>query len=135
MTGSPRTMWQLKLKSDWRQTWVQLVLLSVYTTSACRAMSVTRSNCQRTTIILPVNQSILENIINNRIIISVLCFRASYINKRKHQLHATIVSVYFTAIVHSTCFGCYIHPSSGASNMYNQVWYNLITVITMGVYY
>ena len=27
-----------------------------------------------------------------------------------------------------------LHPSSGASNMYNQVCYNLITVITMGVY-
>ena len=48
--------------------------------------------------------------------------------KWKHQLDATILSVYFTAIIHSTCFGCYIHPSSGASNMYNQVWYNLITV-------
>ena len=55
--------------------------------------------------------------------------------KWKHQLDATILSVYFTAIVHSTCFGCHIHPSSGASNMYKQVWYNLITVITMGVYY
>ena len=60
--------------------------------------------------------------------ISVLWFRASYINKWKHQLDATILSVFFTAIFHSTCFGCHIHPSSGASNMYNQVWYDLITV-------
>ena len=49
-------------------------------------------------------------------------------NKLKHQLDATNLSVYFTAIVHSTCFGCHIHPSSGAPNMYNQVRYNLITV-------
>ena len=57
-----------------------------------------------------------------QIFLSVLWFRASYINKWKHQLDATVLSVYFTAIVHSTCFGCHIHPSSGASNMYNQVW-------------
>ena len=55
-------------------------------------------------------------------------FIISFFNKWKHQLDATILSVYFTSIVHSTCFGCHIHPSSGASNMYNQVWYNLITV-------
>ena len=57
--------------------------------------------------------------------VSVLWFRASYINKWKHQLDATILSVYFTAIVHATCFGCYIHPSSGASNMlirYGITW-------------
>jgi len=24
----------------------------------------------------------------------------------------------------STCFGRYIHPSSGAPRMYRQVWYN-----------
>jgi len=35
--------------------------------------------------------------------------------------------LFHTIIVHSTGFGRYIHPSSGASNMYNQVWYNLIT--------
>ena len=64
----------------------------------------------------------------DNIFFSVSWFRASYINKWKHQLDTTILSVYFTAIVHSTCFGCYMHPSSGASNMYNQVWYNLITV-------
>jgi len=48
--------------------------------------------------------------------------------KWKHQLDATILSVYVKTIVHSTRFGCHIHPSSGASNMYNQVCYNLITV-------
>ena len=58
----------------------------------------------------------------------VLWFRASYISKWKHQLDATILSILFHLILLSTCFGCYTHPSSGASNMYNQVWYNLITV-------
>ena len=47
--------------------------------------------------------------------------------KWKHQLDATILSILFHLILLSTCFGCYTHPSSGASNMYNQVWYNLIT--------
>ena len=53
----------------------------------------------------------------------------------KNQLDATILSILFHLILLSTCFGCYTHPSSGASNMYNQVWYNLITVIAMGVYF
>ena len=51
-----------------------------------------------------------------------------FCSKWKHQLDATILSILFHIILLSTCFGCYTHPSSGASNMYNQVWYNLITV-------
>ena len=32
----------------------------------------------------------------------------------------------------STCFGRYIHPSSGASRMYRRVWYNSsLSVLTM----
>jgi hypothetical protein len=78
-----------------------------------------------TSFVIASVRSIIRNTLKY---ISVLWFRASCINKWKHQLDATVLSVYFTAIVHSTCFGCHIHPSSGVSNMYNQVWYNLITV-------
>ena len=55
-------------------------------------------------------------------------FKLNKFCKWKHQLDATILSILFYLILLSTCFGCYTHPSSGASNMYNQVWYNLITV-------
>ena len=57
------------------------------------------------------------------------------VSKWKHQLDATILSILFHLILLSTCFGCYTRPSSGASNMYNQAWYNLITVIAMGVHF
>ena len=39
-------------------------------------------------------------------------------------------SVYFT-IVRSKCFGRHIHPSSGASRLYKQVWYNSWLVLTI----
>ena len=57
------------------------------------------------------------------------------LSKWKHQLDATILIILFHLILLSTCFGCYTHPSSGASNMYNQLWYSLITVIAMGVHF
>jgi len=58
-----------------------------------------------------------------------------YPSKWKHELDTTILSILFHLILLSTCFGCYTHPSTGASNMYNPVWYNLITVIAMGVHF
>ena len=68
------------------------------------------------------------NLLNSNIVQYTPYSKFQIISKWKHQLDATILSILFHLILLSTCFGCYTHPSSGASNMYNQLWYNLITV-------
>ena len=107
-------------------------ILSIFPETVSLDILLIWGNFDFTSIICPSHYVIIteQQIDIDRLIYSS---NMSMFGKWKHQLDATILSILFHLILLSTCFGCYTHPSSGASNMYNQVWYNLITVIAMGV--